>query len=274
MNNRSAAGTDRPAAGRRQAFASAVVSLTAAFAASASPIPLFNTYRAECQRPVRGPRWWPVEVPTPGSGFLGFVDLGSSSLSGLSHAVGLAFGDHQRNANGLRLTSVRVGVGGRAGRVVRSGVRGSGGGGSRAMRSRIWMCQPVTRTSSMSSRSSCCFWTASSWSMTARIRSAKSWTRRWSWFPRASAVRCSARLARLVCRSRSAGRDVGGAALQFGQFDQAGLVEVDQATAFSASAASILRSRRASSAASSSSSGIGCGDGDGLFTGQQQLGLQ
>ena len=47
MNNRSAAGTDRPAAGRRQAFASAVVSLTAAFAASASPIPLFNTYRAE-----------------------------------------------------------------------------------------------------------------------------------------------------------------------------------------------------------------------------------
>jgi MFS family permease len=47
VNNRSAAGTDRPAAGRRQAFASAVVSLTAAFAASASPIPLFNTYRAE-----------------------------------------------------------------------------------------------------------------------------------------------------------------------------------------------------------------------------------
>ena len=47
MNNRSAAGTDRPAAGRRQAFASAVVSLTAAFAASACPIPLFNTYRAE-----------------------------------------------------------------------------------------------------------------------------------------------------------------------------------------------------------------------------------
>ena len=37
------------------------------------------------------------------------------------------------------------------------GWRGWGGGESSAMRSRIWTCQPVTRTSSMSRRSSCCF---------------------------------------------------------------------------------------------------------------------
>src|ERR1700738_5322613 len=33
-----------------------------------------------------------------------------------------------------------------------------GWGGSSAMRSRIWTCQPVTRTSSMSRRRRCCFW--------------------------------------------------------------------------------------------------------------------
>jgi len=39
-------------------------------------------------------------------------------------------------------------------------------------------CQPVTWTSSISNRSSCCFWGWSSWSITSRICRAKSVTRR------------------------------------------------------------------------------------------------
>ncbi|MGO9522548.1 CbtA family protein [Mycobacterium sp.] len=76
---------------------------------------------------------------------------------------------------------------------------GSGGGGSRAIRSLIWTCQRVTRMSSTSRRSNCCFWVSSRVSMTAWMRAAKSCTRRRSWLSRASAVRSSARLVRLCC---------------------------------------------------------------------------
>ncbi len=78
---------------------------------------------------------------------------------------------------------------------------GSGGGGSSATRSRIWTCQPVTRTSSMSRRSSCCFWVSSRVSMAAWMRAAKSCTRWRSWLSRASSVRSWARLVRLCCSS-------------------------------------------------------------------------
>ncbi len=75
------------------------------------------------------------------------------------------------------------------------------GGGSSAMRSWIWTCQPVTRTSSMSRRSSCCFWVSSRVSITAWMRAAKSCTRRRSLLSRASSVRSSARLVRLSSSS-------------------------------------------------------------------------
>jgi hypothetical protein len=65
----------------------------------------------------------------------------------------------------------------------------------------------------------------------------------------------------------SAGGDFGGAALQFGEFDETALVEIDERRR-SVKAVSILRSSRVSSAASSSSSGIGW-SGDGLLAGQQ-----
>ena len=126
----------------------------------------------------------------------------------------------------------------------------------------------------MSSRSSCCRCAGSSWSMTARTRSAKSSTRWRSRLPRARSARSAARLV-AACWSSSRWRcgDRGGAALQFGHVDQPGLVEVDEPAAFAVGRRRVLRSRRASSAASSSSSGIGACDRDGLLAGQQQVGV-
>jgi len=46
-----------------------------------------------CQRPGRGPRWWPGKSPHP-LGWLVLVQGGSSFGSGLAHAVGVAVGDH------------------------------------------------------------------------------------------------------------------------------------------------------------------------------------
>jgi hypothetical protein len=48
----------------------------------------------ECQRPVRGLRWWPSESPHSSFLLLTVVDLGSSSDSGLFHAVAFAVGDN------------------------------------------------------------------------------------------------------------------------------------------------------------------------------------
>jgi hypothetical protein len=52
-----------------------------------------NLQRDNCQWPVRGHRWWPGEVPAPGSVISTFSPW-FLLVSGLSHAVGLAVGDN------------------------------------------------------------------------------------------------------------------------------------------------------------------------------------
>ena len=106
--------------------------------------------------------------------------------------------------------------------------------------------------------------------MTARIRSAKSWTRRRSWLPRASAVRSSARLARLVLQLSSAGGDFAGAALQFGEFDEPGLVEVDEAAPFGVGGVD-LAVQPGQFGGEQFVVGDRGGQRDGLFAGQQHV---
>jgi hypothetical protein len=95
------------------------------------------------------------------------------------------------------------------------------------MRSLILTCQPVTWTSSMSSRSRAWRWVWSSWSMTAQTRPAKCSTPWRSRLP-LRGRRAGLRGWRVLLGVALACGDRGGAALQGGHADQRGLVEVDQ----------------------------------------------
>ena len=68
--------------------------------------------------------------------------------------------------------------------------------------------------------------------MAAWMRAAKSCTRWRSWLSRASSVSFVGEAGSLVLQFFSAGGDLGGAALQFGEFDEPALVEVDEAVPF------------------------------------------
>ena len=108
--------------------------------------------------------------------------------------------------------------------------------------------------------------------MTAWIRSAKSWTRRSELVVAGEGGRWSARLVRLSLQLFSAGGDFGGAALQFGQFDEPALVEVDEAAPFGVGGVD-LAVQPGQFGGEQFVVGDRGGQGDGLFTGEQQVGL-
>ena len=125
----------------------------------------------------------------------------------------------------------------------------------------------------MSSRRSCCFWTASSSLITPWIRSAKSWTRRWTWFPRAKAAALVGEAGSSRVELAVASGDVGGPPLQICQLDQSGLVEVDQPTLFVICGVD-LAVQAGKFGGEQLVVGDRCSEGDGMFTGKQQLWLQ
>ena len=109
--------------------------------------------------------------------------------------------------------------------------------------------------------------------MTPRIRSAKSWTRRWSWLPRARAARWSARLVAFGLQVAVAGGDVGGAALELGQLDRARPGRGRPADAFGVGGVD-LAVEAGEFGGEQFVVGDRGGDGDGLFAGQQHVGLR